>query len=359
MLRGFLNALSERDAGLSNSFLDDAIRNEVLANSLPLLQTAVPIDARGMIRLKRSLAGDKVPIWMFRHLAYGRFLDTISGADFKELILLIAAKPNGYDPALEILSMRLYSDNQDKQGNNPEVIEAGRELLRRLALPGRRQQDDYDLGEVVKVCLPGGSGMCIAQDIIRKLKYSISKHEAHASDKSLLVQSLIEVQPLPSLDALFAGSDTERRQGVQIIEEISVSHGNPLDAVKESDLFDWCDQDPETRYPTIAAVVSIFCRTDDKAPLQWTNLALHVLDRAPDRVAVLKQFVRRFRPRSWSGSRAAIIESNTRLLRDLETYPDSLVVEFIAHEEVRLRRDIEQEREWETQQDKASDERFE
>ncbi len=173
------------------------------------------------------------------------------------------------------------------------------------------------------------------------------------------MQSLLKVQLVPVLDALFAGNDTDRHQGVQIVEEISGLHSNPLDAVQEGDLFEWCEQDPATRYPTIAAVVSIFHRTDEKAPLHWTSLALHVLDRAPDRVAVLKQFVRRFRPTSWSGSRAAIIESNTQLLTDLETYSDPLIVEFIAHEQVRLRQDIEQERQWETQQDKASHERFE
>ena len=105
--------------------------------------------------------------------------------------------------------------------------------------------------------------------------------------------------------------------------------------------------------------MSIFHRTDEKAPLQWTNLALHVLDRAPDRVAVLEQFVHRFRPTSWTGSLAAIIEERARLLTDLEEYPDPLVVEFIASEQNRLAQEIESERKWETKQDKARDECFE
>lgn len=296
---------------------------------------------------------------MFGNLAYGRFLETVFGADFKELVLLIAAKPDGYDPALEILAMQLHSDNQEKRGYDPEVVETGRELLRRLALRGRRQQNDYKIGEVVKACLAGGGGVCIAHDILRKLKHSISKHETYASDKSRIVQSLIEVQPLPSLDALFAGNDTERRQGVEIIRDISMSHGNPLDAVRESDLFDWCDQDPAVRYPTIAAVVSIFHRTDEKAPLQWTALASRVLEKAPDRVAVMREFVKRFRPMSWSGSRAAIIEERAQLLEQPVGYPDPLLVEFIATEQIRLKQAIEREREYETDHDRTADERFE
>ena len=54
--------------------------------------------------------------------------------------------------------------------------------------------------------------------------------------------------------------------------------------------------------------------------------------KAPDRVEVLKQFVRRFRPITWNGSRAAIIESNAELLNVLEVYPDPAVVKFVAED---------------------------
>ena len=89
------------------------------------------------------------------------------------------------------------------------------------------------------------------------------------------------------------------------------------------------------------------------------ELSCNDISNCSDRVAVLKQFIRRFRPSSWSGSLAAVIEARAQLLTQLEAYPDPLVVEFVASEQARLRKGIEHERQSENQEDKARDERFE
>lgn len=61
-----------------------------------------------------------------------------------------------------------------------------------------------------------------------------------------------------------------------------------------------------------------------------------MLGKAPDRVAVAKQFVGNFVPTAWSGSRAAVVESNARLLDDLLVYPDPALAEFVRAEKLRL-----------------------
>jgi hypothetical protein len=88
-----------------------------------------------------------------------------------------------------------------------------------------------------------------------------------------------------------------------------------------------------------------------------------ILEKAPDRIAVLKQlirqFIRQFSPMSWSRSRAAIVAANTKLLDELEAYPDTAVAKFVMEEKVRLSQCIEQEKRQETELDRARDERFE
>lgn len=79
------------------------------------------------------------------------------------------------------------------------------------------------------------------------------------------------------------------------------------------------------------------CRRDNhaipqaggKAPRQWTPAARLVLEKAPNRVQVLAEFLRRFRPRIWSGSRAAIIESNARMLDELDFGGDAAAISFV------------------------------
>jgi hypothetical protein len=202
-------------------------------------------------------------------------------------------------------------------------------------------------------------GGAVVQEICRKLKESLSKYETFALYHDDLLLALFSVQPVAALDGLFAGDTTELKKSVHILHNIRSVRKNPLDVVPEDELLGWCDQEPQTRYPAVAAAITIFHHAEEAGPRQWTNIALCLLDKAPDRVEVLKQFVQQFSPMSWSGSRAAIVEANAKLLDDLMAYPDPAVAEFVAQEKVRLCSAIEQERRHETEMDKKRDERFE
>ena len=70
-------------------------------------------------------------------------------------------------------------------------------------------------------------------------------------------------------------------------------------------------------------------------------------------------FIERFRPISWSGSRAALMEANVRLLDSLESDVASDLIPFVTEVKAQLAQEVAQERRWETEQDRARDERFE
>ena len=132
---------------------------------------------------------------------------------------------------------------------------------------------------------------------------------------------------------------------------------NPFDSIPEADLLAWCDQKPDVRYPAVAAGVAPFQFEDGRQ--RWTNTARKLLDKAPNRVKVLKQLITNFIPVTWTGSRAAIVESNTKLLDDLTTYPDTALNDFIATEKVRLLTVVQEERDMQFLIDRERDERFE
>ncbi len=165
--------------------------------------------------------------------------------------------------------------------------------------------------------------------------------------------------PILAIDSLFPGDSAEIEQGIRILEDVSRYNKNLLDVVSEGDLLDWCDKEPNSRYATIAAGITWSFAAEETGARRWTNIALAVLMKAPDRIAVLKEFVRRFSPMSWSGSRATIMAANAKLLDELEEYSDPTFIEFVAQEKVRLGKEIEAERRAETLADKSADERFE
>jgi hypothetical protein len=70
-------------------------------------------------------------------------------------------------------------------------------------------------------------------------------------------------------------------------------------------------------------------------------------------------FIERFRPMNWSGSRATLMEANARLLDNLQSDVTSDLAQFVTEAKAQLAQEVARERQWETEQDRARDERFE
>jgi hypothetical protein len=360
VLRGFLSALNNSNPDLVSKLLDDAVGSDELGFWYPLLQTAVGIDKKGVERLINSIQVGKTNIRMFRNLLFGGVTHPICGPDFNRLLTRIAEEENGLDVAIELLTMRLSFDEGRRNSSPSELIDVGCDLMRRVSFAGRRTDvDSYRLGIVARQCLVGQKGAAAVREICHNLKGAISKSQTYAFYHAELLQMLAGTQPLALLDGLCGGDQTDLSLGVTILEQASQLRRNPFDAIPEADLIGWCDQNPEIRYPAVARGVTPFQQSGDTGRPAWTNLARKLIEKAHDRVAVLRGFMDRFIPVVWSGSRTDIIESNAKLLNELAIYCDSALDAFIAEEKARLAVAIKAEQTVEHFLNRPTDERFE
>jgi hypothetical protein len=342
VIYGFLHALNIKDPYLATSLLDNAVENEVLGPWFPILQTTAVIDRKAVDRLIRSLDAGKAGIRVYRSLVGGGATHQIPGSDFNKLLIRIAREPGGLDIAIEILSMRIsFAANRSSPS---ELIDIGCELLRRLTFTRRSRTDDYRLGFVAKNCLIGGKGAAAVKVICQNLKDAVSKSETYPFYQADLLNILFSAQPLAALDGMCGGSQTELDLGVSILDQASQLRRNPFDAIPEPDLLTWCDQQPNIRYPAIASGVTPLQWSAEAGQTRWTNIARQLIDRAPDRVAVLKRFTDEFIPGAWVGTRTSIIESNARLLDELSGYSEPALVEFIAREKSKLTQAVQTEK---------------
>ena len=113
-LNGFLNAGWTQHPSLVNGILDEAVNDVLLGPYFPRLQSSIPIGEIGAERLLKSVASGLANVADFQCLAFGRASDSIPSAALKRLLLLLVDQENGYSVALEIFSMRLYSDADAK-----------------------------------------------------------------------------------------------------------------------------------------------------------------------------------------------------------------------------------------------------
>jgi len=359
LLKGFLRKLAATDHDLVGKLLDDAVEHVVLGASFPEFQCSVPIDANGVERLRRSLARGVAPIGYFNCLAWGRSHEPISVKDLKDLVERIGARSGGNRVALEIIFFRLHSDKDAKRAHEPETIEAGRAALAQLTFVKNDQREDHELGLVVTACLADASGETAAATLCQSLKVAAEADETQIWHHHDLLEALCRVQPRVVLETLFGGNEKERRASALMMRWFGEHRGNPLDAMPEEAMIAWCDEEPRTRFITMASVVSYLRGSEEQAASQWSDIALTLLRRAHDPVAVARIFVERFRPGSWSGSRAAILEGRKGLLTELEGHRDARVAAFARDEGPRLALEIDEERRWEAEQDRQTDERFE
>jgi len=357
VLRGFLRQLRVRNSALATTILDSAVEHETLVRRYPFLQASVDLEEQDVARLKRSLALGKTPAEMYRSLAYGRATDPIPAPDLKQLVLSIAAMPSGYDVAVEILYGRLRSNGNGEKEIASDLVDAGCELLQQFTFTNKNQLDDYRLGSIAKFCLKGEKGIAVTTAICRRLKRSVAEYDTNPVYHDDLLVGIFASQPAAALDGLCGGDQKELSQGIGILRDVAI-RTHPLALVSDKDLVNWCDEEPQGRYPAIAQLITISQRTSDNMSPSWTSTALLFLEKAPDSNAVLQQFVLQFRPRGgWNGSLAAILESNANLLDQLEAYTELSTI--VVQKKEQLQTWIEDERRWEKVSDQKRDERFE
>jgi hypothetical protein len=213
VLRGYLGGLMRRDSALANELLDDAVANDALAPWFPELQTGVTIAERGAKRLLQSLTSGKAPPGRFQVLAWGKSADPISGPDLKALLLALASKDSGWDVAIEILYMRLFSDRQDRKTFDPALIEAGRELLKSFRFE-HNPNGDHRFESLIEACLTGPGGAESVGTLCRRFKEAVANRETYTFENEHLLQGSFKAQPFAALDEFFGGDQPNRKRGL-------------------------------------------------------------------------------------------------------------------------------------------------
>jgi hypothetical protein len=360
VLSGFLTELWEQDRNLAQDLLDSALEQPALVVFLPALHSAAQLDERGIERLKRALSSGRAEVGAYRSLAFGGITNHLVGASLKDLLLLIADQLDGFDVALEILCMRLFSDRSAHREHEPKVLEAGRELLQRVTFGKNiNERVNRQLADVVKASLTTPDSYRIAAELAARLKRAVAMYETNWVGNDSLLKALLLSQPVVVLEALFAGEKKDERVAVSMFYRTHGRRGNLADSISCEALIAWCEGDRERRYSLAASIITFACHPEASGPQIWSQQAKTLLANAPDPKRVLTVLIGRFRPMSWSGSRAALIEANAQLLNSLELEVSSGLLQFLTEAKAQLAQDVAREQQRETKKDRARDERFE
>lgn len=176
VLQGFCSSAAERNAETTTAFLEDAVHNPILSRWFPNLQSAIKLDEKGAARIEESIR-----LGLSHARFYGdlwRDSDSVPMSSMRRLIFAIAALPEGYEVAVNILCMMLNTERHE----DDELILCGRDLVQCCPFKKPGHTIDYHLGELVTACFKGDGAAEDAAVICRKLQAAFSDYRAHAHD---------------------------------------------------------------------------------------------------------------------------------------------------------------------------------
>jgi len=352
LLSGFLNAI---DQSVSERLLDEAVSDSVLAAVFPILQTSVKITEKGITRLKQSLDFEAAPICIYKNLGYGRIHETINDEALGELLRLIASKSEGIDVAIDILIMRLPINDQNNTISS-SITSLGQDLILMYDFSEQKhgQNMDYHLATIIKKCFVGKKGTDIAHAVCSNIVKAFRAQKLSLlSAYSQVLKAVIAMYPIVFLDTFLAYKDSDN------MLYWAVKGENLLAEIKDEVLIEWCEIEPESRYPIVSSTLLPFLKDKESMLLEWTKLALTIIDKCHNPIIVLDNFSSAFSPMSWSGSRAELMTKCLKLISGLKTHKNHNVAEWAINKEPVFMKQIKDECEYERKRQLEWDERFE
>lgn len=359
VMLGFLSSCATHDSNLHHSILDSLLEDKLLGQWFPYFQVTSEIDKKGVERLHKALDEGISYIHGFEQLAWGRRHETISDDDLAALLQKLISKEGGVRVVIEILRMRFHREKGETKSYSQNLIAVSREVLLQYAYEeeqNRNHRPDYQLAQVANISLRGEEGVQSAIELCQYLAERFQEYRIYSFHYPRLISQLAEVQPYIFLDA-FIGQDKYMFKGTRFNDLERVD--SPVNQIPENIVIDWCEQNPETRYPLIVSSMQMYSKPKDSEGLSWHPILHTIFKKTPNLQAVLSQLENEIYPMSWSGSRADAMAKRLPLFTKLSEHSNSEIRDWAITQHQKLQLAIQKEREHELKENRERFERFE
>lgn len=357
-IRAFLHGAGKMHPSAISRFMDAAVGDVLWGPYFPALQTSVELNEDAVKRLILSADLGLTPTFRFDSLAGGMVTESLSAEQLRRLILAISAADDGQKHAANILAMVIYLADDKSEDYRRELRNTCRRFLCSLDWD-QDIRDDHHFETVCGFAFEGSDAEADALEILRKLRSKFSRYEYYRLPG--LLNPMFEHHACALLDEIFEpDSDGGYRTAGAIISATALDyHQRSINYAPPEAVVLWCSADFATRVPFIAQHCAIFDQDRDENTKGWSPLALSLIDCAQDRLEILRIFVDRIEPTSWSGSRAALVRSRAALLDQLQERHRDIPLEEINETKARLEDQAAEYQRYERQQYRDWDERFE
>jgi hypothetical protein len=315
VLSGYLQQFQGIAPGWVDRILDGMIDDPLLGPEFIDLQTSLRLDDKAVLRVLKAATTGRTEAHRFQKVHWWETDGLIFPDEaICQLARQFAGRAEDYGISIELLGWRLKQRAKSEDKVDAAFLEIARSVLAMFPEMDGSDKLDYDLGVVAKYCLQGQDGEALTRELCQKLKRrsqgDFGLHKFHE-----LLGRMVNLHPEAVLDELLG--DPEEHTYWLFLELIGWTRPNPLDSIPVETVLSWADREPESRLIKIAELFRLYHRPEEEGPLEWTDLAVRLLQVAIDKERVLAVYTDRLSPRSWSGSLAETMERRLVLFDSL------------------------------------------
>jgi hypothetical protein len=366
-LRGVINGWNDSEPSAVSDFLDYVLEDEVWQKWFVELQWQAGIDSKGYERLMRALDPEICPTGQFGYL--GHDLDLLTVSQIMTLAHKLALRPDGgLGRAVDLLGRVVFRANDKDDAYKDQLGHGLRRFLlqidwSKLANNGLGAAP-YNLDHIMECAIYTAKDKSDISSVLERISDVEDEEYIRYDDlRKCALTPIFKRFPRLSLNVVcMPGDDGEFRKSRVAINDrlFDRAKTTPIDQIPKEVFVEWCNEEPESRYPFAARVCQLFVSVGhDELSDSITDIAVGLLNATPDPTAIIEIFVERFSPRCWSGSRAALLESRLPLFDQLIIEDNENIRTLIEAKKATFENLITGEREFESSRERKRDSSFE
>lgn len=360
LMMGFLGTAYRTDKDFFNKVLDKVLIDKDLQRFFPRLQSSGFLDLDALRRAHYTLDNNLAKVSEFLWWAWTRNHDTLSDDALGKLIEKIYSKENSTQTALEMLFMRFQRAPKDF---SKSIINTAQLVLSEIDFKTIDQQNDqlnlkYKIARIAEVCFLE-NGQKEALSFIKNIVEAIKDGAIYAHNYIEIFSVVANRHPIVLLEGILGGETTDEWQRNAIFRANDDRNENPLNMIDDQTLINWGKENPDLRFPIIAAAARMYRKSNTKVGYEWRPIFFELTKSAPNVEKVLFAIQGGIRPNGWSGSLSDILQKRISLFDELLANNNPQIVSWAKSMRATLMEWISREKQYEHDRTKAKNESFE
>lgn len=355
VFRGFIEEVDFVNRGLAQEILDQCAQHSDLRRVLVDLHPRKEFTINDLNRCIAILDDSDISPFMYGAILWRKEYGDLPKECILDLTSRLLSKPNGDDVVIDALSMKLHGKDESLDTLGVEFRLLGiRAAIMRLKRDGEdsfRGDSDYYLECVIDAALRFDGNESEKLEWLDTIFDVIDRSYGCLYSFENVLGKTASLMPEEFLCRIFEGTDRQKKSRLYFIRDDR--NGSALEKIDKNILLEWCrTKNDSSIFATIATGINLWAKDDTLSATTLSEVAIKLLELAPEPNVVLEAFAEWTTPSCWSGSRANIMQSRADAISQLITHEridisiaaksvNEKLIRWIDNERIRESKDAE------------------